>query len=1814
MADMETGLQYPVGVYPDEKSVIQTTNKITKDVLNQFKDGHLDVPVALATPFDKNNKKVTKELIEAQAAFIDEYNQLSAKGFSASAKELKSFVKLYDEYKRQIRNTGQTGSKQNLAFRDSGLNEVFQSYKKQMDTLSKDVAKSIKENGLKLSKTTRNFISLPRTNSRNNRNNKKYVATDTITNEEIENDIKRHGAEYNNKTGITGYVKNLKRSTSYKMTSRGWENVDRRLLNLSNWGGAHESGFARSQAKTEKASRQLAEDTLTEEVNKEKAEQLAQEALNKIKKNRKPEFVQQDNRQAKSRTTLTDVASVGGELIHDVDGVTGDTLKDAIAKAITDQIVTTKSEDVIKTLNSAINSIKNMTTFRFDSKGYIGITPSDDSNTGEGPGMENWSKTMKEVLTGFTQINRSELIITWETIRSQLLAIVDNYESQLKTVNESISDRRNFIKNSKGLTKFYAIVKTKFDKLISKLTDRPTKDEQLRLERNQIESTLQEATKNLYNTNQYDQIYNIIRSALNPTESLTKDTNDKLQIQTNYDKINNSAALVSNDKQEDELKTSNTELKTSNTLEETSIKEIKRDADTGFNTDENTNRSIDTQTNANSIADQNQQILISIAKALGGNVPGLNPASAYSDENNEELVENSYKTTTGSLLDVLQNISENVKTISDNVFKITGGKKDTTAVQNSLDLFRTWTGDKWGPTNVIDKTEDNRPIALHDMTNWPKIYTKIQEAQIEKEIVDNAYKKMEEEQEKLSRSNRLSDTSLSVYSSQKGFFGKLAKVIKRALPMSEADRIMNASAEELARIRAERTETYGLNNGRNLSDTGDIASVRRTKELFGWIYRRDKDNNELFQDIKLTPGIGGIDTTNIMKALNKVLSGPEMFRAQTGGVLRNFIGMFTGYIGMPSIEKTRAQAEGLNQVMADVRNEVLNLIQAIKADESTLRGMEKRGTVKFNDEGEMIRGTSASRKIFADMEERKGTLKAALAEVERIDKVVARTGGRIPKIIKQIGFVMPELMQNNTILQNLNAGLDKNGKALKFQSRFAENLNYVFQLMARHVGQILKNWMLQLNPLYQINKLFQDFASYDPKWQRTMNVIKYNLRDIIRPFMEWIAQTLVNIIGFLDIISMKIQEAFGYTPISLFDQENADEMKKTYEEISDVSASFDELHDVGSTSSENDPNNLLGEIYKPQLSQAWKDLANEIGDLFAGIITGDLGFSEVMLKILDIAWKGVKTLWNEILWPFIKNTIWPAIKDNWLEILAWILGAFVAWKGLKLIGQLLWNAISGAFIKGAGTNLLKNLFTDSNGIVGIGRNLGTLIAGGILTVISTMALTDAINDAWNQGKSDANTGQEMNLNDRQTNMDALKGALGGAGAVLGGGMIATALGASVALGPLLAVAAGVAALSAVVVVGAEAWAYHSQQNKIANNEMLKASDYAEQAAATQEKLNEVTDMVNNGLEIKNSNQEKLNQLEEEYGISLDYVNQKVEAAGGNTSILTEKERALYEQGKLTQESIDNYNRLLEIQIELQKQQLWQKEQEAIALDMEAGNYELATLRIEQAELQGLITTEEATAKRIQLYKTCGEEERANLLQNLTPEQRTLMAQYTNATDEELAELAKLWRESSEDVKQSLLDGVGPEVQAEFERRMDDIDKTIKEHQGFWQGVGDTLKEIFTAGNYTSWTYNGEEKYYKEGYDKKWAESEIQSIQNDDTLSEEEKRRRIQNIRNMASYAVGTNYVPNDGLAYLHQGEAVIPKKYNQPYQPASMSPEEIAYMNQMMNTMRSLDNTMKQGITVNGQFVQRGSDLVSVINRTKSQSGADLLSNVSYAR
>lgn len=1080
------------------------------------------------------------------------------------------------------------------------------------------------------------------------------------------------------------------------------------------------------------------------------------------------------------------------------------------------------------------------------------------------------------------------------------------------------------------------------------------------------------------------------------------------------------------------------------------------------------------------------------------------------------------------------------------------------------------------------------------------------------------------------RSNRVEKSKIYASPIRQSVWDKFETAIERITRATDKYRnIINATAEDQDLMAAERIRTYGLNNGRNPNDTGDIASIKRALELFRTNKSSIEGNPELMQKIKLTPGVE-VDTTEITKKLNEQLSGKQMRNAQMGGSIpRQILGSLTGFIGMPSLEKSRAQADGLNQIMGNINKALQSVLINIQMKETELSGMEQTGQAKFTKEGYLTTdSSSAAKKTLADLEEEKLVLSSILADMSAIDQIVDITGGKFSKLVKQLSFTSPVLRENNGILRNINSGLDKNGKALKFQTRTAEILNYAFQLMSRSVGQMLKNWLVQLNPITQIKRLIQDFMSYDTKWQRTMNVIKYNLRDIVRPFMEWIAQKLVDIIGFIDIISMKIQEAFGYTPISLFDQKNADKFKKTYEEISSVSAGFDELHDIGSSSSENDPENLLGEIYKPQLSQAWIDLANEIGDLFAGIITGDLGFGEAMLKILDIAWKGVKTLWNEILWPFIKNTIWPAIKDNWLEILAWILGAFVAWKGLSTLGSLLWNALFGKLTAGSIGSLFSNVFGWISKALGLsafgagiiegiktftsggllatlksifvgheaitafgawGETLGALFAQSLIAVIGVALGGKLMYDAFEDAAD--NTSYNIGLitsggskEDKKSNTgNILKGTAGGAiaGATIGSiiPVIGTGLGAAIG-----------AISGAITTSLAPAFEQATVAAKNMNNEMQKIQYYEGSVSGAQTKVDELTEMMDILNQTLDLQKQKVIEQGTQLGISSTRMNELTTAVINgtfSTDMLNGKEVALTDSllqlEAQQQKNEETTKKLTEAKKNLELQSI----NLSIAQDVEAGNFEMAAARIEYAEAAGLMSTEEATAKRIQLYKQTGEEERKNLLQNLTPEQRELMAQYTNATDTELAELARLWRESSEDVRNALLDGVGDETRTQFESRMDDIDKVIKEHQSIWQGIGDTLKEIFTFGIAKTWTFNGEEKYYQEGYDKK---------------------------KTVASMAVGTNYVPNDGLVYLHQGEAVIPKKYNQPYQPTGMSPQEQTYMQQMMNTMRSLDNTMKQGISVNGQFVQRGSDLVAVVNKTKSQTGADLLSNVSYAR
>ena len=833
------------------------------------------------------------------------------------------------------------------------------------------------------------------------------------------------------------------------------------------------------------------------------------------------------------------------------------------------------------------------------------------------------------------------------------------------------------------------------------------------------------------------------------------------------------------------------------------------------------------------------------------------------------------------------------------------------------------------------------------------------------------------------------------------------------------------------------------------------------------------------------------------------------------------------------------------------------------------------------------------------------------------------------QVFKHLSFVTPELRENNVIVKNINSGLDKSGKALKYQSRTAEILNYTFQLMSRSIGQMWKNLLAQLNPLTQIKKLFDDFTSYDAKFQRTMNVVKYNLRAIVKPMMQWIAQMLVNIIGFFDIILMKIQEAFGKIPISLFDQSaaNAEKMREEVEEAANISAGFDELHDIsGETKEEeNNADNLMGDIYKPQLSEDWKKLAEEIGETFKGLITGDLGLGEVLARLLGLVGEALAKI-GKMIWDWFKQTsLGKYLTENWEKILGTILAAFLGWKLLKIAGTALFNAlfgkllekgaIAGIFskigswllsgISGIGSGILKFLGFDKAAagfgtfITGFGGGLINGIrsvlsgTGGLFHTLQSMFLHPDIISGANQW------GQFIGMAFSQ----ALGVALGGAMVVKGfdmvaddasynlgvesqdgkesdkrddtGGKVLSTIGGAIAGGFITGgpIGAAIGAIAGLFIASlAPAIEEASVAMKGLNNEMQKIEYYEGAVQAATNKVNDLDEMLKMSNESLEAQKQKVYETAEEFGLEKDKVDAlvksvedgsfSVEQLSGNYVYLAD---SLLQLDYHQQKNIETTKKLEEAKKKLMKAEL----ELAIAEDVAAGNFEMAAARIEYAYATDIYTIDEATRKISQIIKEGSAEQANAILKDLSPDIKSNWDRYTATTDNGFREITRYYDSLKDAEKEAFLQDINPELKHKLDERNQLIKKKVDEANGFLR-----MLDIGNDGKILGISYIGHD---------------------------------------IPGYATGTNYVPNDGLAYLHQGEAVIPKKYNQPYAP-EMNANEQAYMERMMSTMKALDNTMKQGIKVNGQFTQRGSDLVAVVNRVNSQTGSNLISDMSYAR
>jgi len=122
-----------------------------------------------------------------------------------------------------------------------------------------------------------------------------------------------------------------------------------------------------------------------------------------------------------------------------------------------------------------------------------------------------------------------------------------------------------------------------------------------------------------------------------------------------------------------------------------------------------------------------------------------------------------------------------------------------------------------------------------------------------------------------------------------------------------------------------------------------------------------------------------------------------------------------------------------------------------------------------------------------------------------------------------------------------------------------------------------------------------------------------------------------------------------------------------------------------------------------------------------------------------------------------------------------------------------------------------------------------------------------------------------------------------------------------------------------------------------------------------------------------------------------------------------------------------------------------------------------------------------------------------------------------------------WKDAGQSFGKSLLDGLNSEKES-IKSTISDIMSQVDQVGGFSAGAIQGQMEANSATWDKTTDQNEQEKLHQKNVD--LAKQIPGSVYNKDGTWD------------IPGFATGTNMVKNDGLAMLHQGEAVVPKKYN----------------------------------------------------------------------
>ena len=184
-----------------------------------------------------------------------------------------------------------------------------------------------------------------------------------------------------------------------------------------------------------------------------------------------------------------------------------------------------------------------------------------------------------------------------------------------------------------------------------------------------------------------------------------------------------------------------------------------------------------------------------------------------------------------------------------------------------------------------------------------------------------------------------------------------------------------------------------------------------------------------------------------------------------------------------------------------------------------------------------------------------------------------------------------------------------------------------------------------------------------------------------------------------------------------------------------------------------------------------------------------------------------------------------------------------------------------------------------------------------------------------------------------------------------------------------------------------------------NNELQKIEYYEGKVKGAQTQVDKFDELLNISNQTLQAQSDKVYALGEKYGVSKTHLDSLVQAMkDGNynsemaVGLNTELSEALNQLDWHYQNNESVTNKLTEAKKKLQQAEL----DLAIAEDINAGNFEMATARIEYAMAAGLYSTDEAAKKMAQILKETSYTEGKELLSNVSPDLQKKFTDYNDS--------------------------------------------------------------------------------------------------------------------------------------------------------------------------------------------------------------------------